>query len=84
MWGYLSDEEIALFQSIPDDPITQITATIKELEIRKYRMAGLRIAGSTSSAAVGVNEIIRVKPTVSAKILGYTQIRYAVYNDGWY
>lgn len=41
MWGYLSDEEIALFQSIPDDPLVQITATIKELEIRKYRMAGL-------------------------------------------
>lgn len=41
MWGYLSDDEIELFQSIPDDPIVQITATIKELEIRKYRMAGL-------------------------------------------
>lgn len=43
-----------------------------------------RIAGSTSSAAVGLNEIVRVKPTISSKILGYTQIRCAVYNDGWY
>ncbi|EUJ24752.1 hypothetical protein PGRAN_02615 [Listeria grandensis FSL F6-0971] len=36
VWEQLSDAQKELFDSIPDDPIKQITATIKEYEVRKH------------------------------------------------
>lgn len=36
VWEQLTDNQKELFDSIPDDPIQQITATIKEYEVRKH------------------------------------------------
>ncbi|WP_260480102.1 hypothetical protein [Listeria booriae] len=44
----------------------------------------VRIPGDQGSASVALNEVVRVKPTVTKKISGVTYIKCAVHNDGWY
>ncbi|MBC1272704.1 hypothetical protein HB819_07920 [Listeria booriae] len=44
----------------------------------------VRIPGDQGSASVALNEVVRVKPTVTKKINGVSHVKCAVHNDGWF
>ncbi|WP_103035108.1 hypothetical protein [Listeria newyorkensis] len=43
----------------------------------------VRLPGDSGGANMGVNEVVRVKPTVTKKISGVTYIRCAIFSDAW-
>ncbi|MBC2369975.1 hypothetical protein HBP99_15205 [Listeria booriae] len=44
----------------------------------------VRLPGDQGSASSSMNDVVRVKPTVTKKISGVTYVKCAVYNDGWF